>query len=420
MTLLMEIHKALGLPDDVDPTHTYTFRSGEYGTFYQYWYADKAGNYWKYTNAPEDHEDHDPYAGEPLLDPEQPLPHTDPQFFTPEGYKRHLGVPPEVETEPNEAYKPNSPRDVWFEKYTSPAGEVRYVYLDKDVKENLDLYVQHQLRVSDASLNKYRKFAANLFLSAHPRDKLLSAVLMLVDQAYYQVEELVTATVADVDFIDRTVNLLGRKFICDDDLYDFFTSITAGRSTEEPLFQLEGIHGKQPMGLKAVYATFAYLKVSPKFLLYWHATHMFSRIVSHMALQGVPADQVEDKAYGELARVFTTNDDIRYMVDYRVKDALLENYQADFGKSLKTEKADDYGVATIFSDLVERRGDEMEFSSWLHLHPMHDLTPEEEAEIEAAEAEALEQPEEEAAGPQEDVAPTGQGEVEAQGTGGEE
>ena len=390
-----EVHKAIGLPEDVDPTHTYVFRSGEYGTFYQYWYADRGGTYWKYTNAPEDHEDFDPAAGPPLMDPEQPMPHTDPQFYTPEGFKRHIGVPPEVEPEPNESYNPASPRDIWFEMFQMPTGEVRFVYLDKDVKEDLDLYVQHQLRVADASLSKYRKFAANLFRSAHPRDKITAAILFLVDQGYYQVEELVNAVVADLEFTDQTMVLLGRKLICDDELFDFFTSLTAGRALGENLFMMDGYHGRKPLGTRLVNATFAYLKVSPQFLLYWHATHMFSRIVSHLALQGIPVDKVEDIAFAELARVFTSNGDIRFMVDFRVKEHLLEGYEESFMKSIKYADTDDYGVAQIFSDLVERREDEMQFSVWLHTHPMHDLSPAEEEAIEMMADEAMQDPEEE-------------------------
>ncbi|MHA2068141.1 MAG: hypothetical protein ACXABY_27585, partial [Candidatus Thorarchaeota archaeon] len=58
-----EVSKGI-FPDLIDPNHEYVFKTGEYG-IYDYWYRDQRGNYWKYSNAPEDHADFDEKAGVP-------------------------------------------------------------------------------------------------------------------------------------------------------------------------------------------------------------------------------------------------------------------------------------------------------------------------------------------------------------------
>ncbi|NJL53714.1 hypothetical protein HC928_00315 [bacterium] len=203
-----------------DLTHEYIFKSGEYGTMYQYWYRDRAGNYYRYTNAPTDNPDFEPFFGAQLMDPEQPLPEKNPEFFTEEGYKRHMALPGQVKAERNPSYSQNDQRNIWFEVYLR-GGKQNYVYLDADIKENLDLYVQNQLRVVDASIVRYRAFATQLFTGQHIKDRLTGAILMLVDQGFYEVEELVNATVGDVEFVDQAVMFLGRKFVCDLAFLDF-------------------------------------------------------------------------------------------------------------------------------------------------------------------------------------------------------
>lgn len=368
-----------------DATHTYVFKSGEYGTLYQYWYRDRAGNYFRYTNAPVDTPEFDPFLGQPLMDPEQPLPEKNPEFFTAEGYKRHMAVPQGTETQRNPGYTQNDSRNLWFE-VLSQKGQAQYIYLDADVKENLDLYVQSQLRVVDAAIPRLRQYATQLFTGQHPKDRLTGAILMLVDQGFYEVDELVNATVGDLSFVDQSVMFLGRKFVCDLSFLDFLTSLIALRAPTEPLFVFDTLHGKQPVGINYVYSVFAALRVSPKFLLYWNASHMFSRIVNRMVFQQVPAEEVEAAAMDELARTLSTRDDVRYLVDFKLRAALMRNYadptEAPVTKSLSRLSTDDFGIAVIRSDLTSLRQDETEFSEWLHTEPMHDTSPQEEAQVE--------------------------------------
>ncbi len=382
MTYASEVRKAFGMPS-TDSAHQYIYKSGEYGPMYQYWYRDAQGNYYRYTNAPVDHPDFDPFFGLPLMDPEQPIPEKNPEFFTAEGFKRAMAAPQGVEPTRNPAYNQNDAANLWFE-VVQQGEKPAYIYLDADVKENLDLYVQHQIRVVDASLPKMRQYATELFAGQHPKDRLTGAILMLVDQGYYEVEELVTATVGDVQFIDQAVMLLGRKFICDLNFFDFMTSLVAQRSPQEPLFVLDTRHGKTPVGDNYLYSVFASVRTSPKFLLSWNASHLYSRIVNRMSFQQVPMEQVETEAFDELARALTTRDDVRYLVDYKVRVALMRNYNAGVMKGLMHLTADDFGVAVVRSDLTSLREDEREFSEWLHSEPMHDASPAEEQEVAGA------------------------------------
>lgn len=396
---------------DTDSSHQYIYKSGEYGSMSQYWYRDAQGNYYRYTNAPVDSPDFDPFFGLPLMDPEQPVPEKNPEFFTAEGFKRSMAAPQGVEPTRNPAYNQKDPANLWFEAIQQ-GGQAAYIYLDADVRENIDLYVQYQLRVVDSGLPKMRQYATELFAGSHTKDRLTGALLMLVDQGYYDVEELVQATVGDVQFIDQAVMLLGRKFVCDLSFFDFMTSLVAQRSPQEPLFMFDTQQGKTPIGMNYLYAVFASVRTSPKFLLQWNASHLYSRIVNRMSFQQIPMEQVEAEAFDELARALTTRDDVRHLVDYKVRVALMRNYSSGVMKGLMHLTTDDFGVAVVRSDLTSLREDEKEFSEWLHAEPMHDTSPAEEqavqGELDAQQADSQqvqERPENAAGAPGEGQSP---------------
>lgn len=394
------LEKAIGLPEQLDPTHTYVYRSGEHG-IYSYWWKDTAGNYWKYTNAPEDSIDHDPYGGNPLIDPDQPMQHTTPSFFTEDGTKRNVAVPPDSKPEINEAYNPDIPQQIWYEKYTSPDGVTRYAYKDTDVRENLDLWAQQQLRLADASLVPYRQYASKMFMGESPKDKCFGAILMLADQAYYDPYELITATAGDLEFTDLTANLLGRKFLADVPFIEFLTSLKQNKDPSSPLFQITTKGGENPITERHLYSVFASLKMPPDQLIYLHANQIYSRIVHRMLDEETPVNDVGELANQELARVFSTTDNVEYLVDYQVKSTLMQAYtetqaenekaaatavtpedeDPEVAKSLNHAMGDDFGVAFVYSTLANKRPDELEFSTWIHAQPLHDITPEEEDQL---------------------------------------
>lgn len=381
------IEKAL-LPNLVDPEHEYVYKSGFYG-IYDFWYIDNFSNYWKYTNAPEDHEDYNPMLGVAIKASDQPMPETNPQFFTAEGKKRHMGVPPDVLPEENENYDPLDPANVWFEIYERE-GDKRYIYLDSDVRENIDLWIQYQMRVTDSNIPKLRSFAVEKFESEHTKDRVVGAIIMLMDQGLFELEPLLEATVKDCEFIDKSVKLLGRKFICDPKFFDFMTSLVGTREPEAPLFLVESYRGEGRMGLKHMASIFNYLKVSPPFLLAWHASQMFSRIVNRLSYENTELIDMEAEAFSELRRAFGTQKDLQHLVDIRLREHLLQNYEEFVGKAIiPITDSDSYGVLTIFADLMGRKRDELEFSIWLHAQPMHEITPEEQDEIDETVAEQV-------------------------------
>jgi hypothetical protein len=373
----------LTLPNSLDPAHKFVFRSGEFGMLYSYWYVDQAGNYFKYSNAPIESTNHDPFGGDPMLDPEQKFPHTDPEYFTPDGFRRNMAPPPEAKPLPNAEYSPDDLNNIFNEYYLAPEGDsIRYIYLDKDCKENIDLYIQQQIRLVDAGLVKYRKFASEKFQSQHPRNKSVGCMLMLADQAYFSVDELITAKVGDLELVDDTVILLGRKFKVDAALLDYLSERIIGRSIDDYLFTQETYVGDEPFGPASISSFFNYLKVSCVFLPYWHATHLYSKIVNKYSLLGIAQEEVDVRALLELSRVLNTTEDVKYLVDPQVRNTLSRIYttQSNLQKSIKVSQSDSFGVAQVFSDLVDRTGDELSFSTWLHSQSLH-------SEFEGSEAE---------------------------------
>lgn len=369
------------MPDLIDPNHEYVFRTGDHGVF-SYWYIDTHGNYWKYTNAPEDHPDYDACGGVPLLVRTQPTPSSAPAFFTPEGRKRHIAVPPGIIPDRNPEYDTMNPRKLWYEVF-AVEGHKRYVYLDSVVRENLDLFVQYQLRLLDASLPRMRRFAVELFQKQHPKDRIVGALLMLMDQCLYSLDELIEATVSDLDFIDETVKLLGRKFRCDLGFLDFLTSLVGDRDPDASLFQVDTAHGTSPIGEAHLASILGHLGIDANYLLTWHASHMFSRVVNRLASEGVPPEDVEGAAFSEVQRAFASHQDVQFLVDFKVRLTLVENYKNAIGKGIGLHRltSDDIGVHLLVSDLASRKEDEMEFSAWLHAEPLHDVTPEEEMAV---------------------------------------
>lgn len=369
------------LPDLVDPGHSYVFKSGEFG-LYDYWYIDQAHNYWKYTNAPEDSPEYNPDLGMPVLVKDQPTMTDTPQFFTAEGKKRSMAVPPDVIAEENEAYSPLDAKNIWVEKYDRE-GNVRYVYLDSDIRENVDLWVQYQLRITDANIPSLRNFAVEKFISNMPKDKIVGALLMLMDQGLYELEELTNASVLDIEFIDNTVKLLGRKFVCDPPLLDFLTSLVGDRDKAAPLFMILSIQGEDKVGVKHLASIFKYLKVSPTYLLCWNASYTYSRAMNRLAFEKLDPIEADGRALSDVKRAFATQKDMQYMIDAKLRETLLQKYGEAVMKSIVPRvDTDEYSTLMVFSDLQGRRQEEIEFSTWLHASPMHDITPEEQAIVE--------------------------------------
>lgn len=391
------VDKSFGLPEGIDPTHKYVYRSGSHG-IYDYWYKDRFLNYWQYTNAPESHPDYDMLSGNAILVADQVMPNLAPQFYTEEGRKLHAAMPLTAELQRNEAYDPLNPASIWYGAYEAEDGSWRFMYLDSDIRENLDLWVQYNLRTTDGGLVRYRKYAAKLLQSPHPKDKVIALILLLVDQGMFDMYELITATVGDVEYLDSTIVFMGKKLVLDVVLLDLFTSLTVARDAAEPLFMIGTRMGQQPLGPRHMQSIFKALRVSPAYLLFWHVSNLYSRIVHRMAAAGVDIKDYHSMALIEIANVLGTPDDISHYVDLQLQRVLKQNYreedepmaleeppeeeevpEEEMDKSLTKVAPDSFGVLTIWADLVVKRPDELEFSQWLHSMPLHEVS---EAELE--------------------------------------
>lgn len=384
------VSKAFSLPETIDPNHTYVYKTGDYG-MYRYWYIDNFRNYWEYTNAPKGDPDYDPTCGEAVMVQDQPMPHTTPQFYAPNGKKLTLAIPDGVEVSYNPNYDPYDRHEVWYGAFVDPDTHVlRFLYLDSDVRENIDLWYQYNLRIVDYNIPAYRKYAVNLFSSPNVKDRTVGAILMLLDQCVYSIDELCNATVGDIEFIDRTVKLCGRKFLCDSEFYDFLTSIVAGRDQTDPLFIYKTFYGEEPISPTYLGALFYAMKMQPRYLCAWHANYMLVNIAHRMLVQGVPEEEVEKAAYSELVRAFNSVGDMKYVLDYKIHDRLFSNYAeslhemetAGVEKSISAVvDSDDFGVCMLYSNLTDYLKHEANFSMWLHIEPMHELSKQQAMEF---------------------------------------
>ena len=82
---------------------------------------------------------------------------------------------------------------------------------------------------------------------------------------------------------------------------------------------LDTVHGRVSIGYNYIYSILDTLNMNPHYLIAWHANHMFSRILHRMSIDGVPAEEVEDKAYDELARTLSPGDYVRLLVYLKVR-----------------------------------------------------------------------------------------------------
>lgn len=412
------IAKAMGLPFDADPSHTYSYRSGEYGD-YRFWWVDNLGNYWLYTNAPADHVHNDPRKGEPFIVADQPMPHTAPEFFTQEGLKRHMAVPGDVLTEVNAAYNVADPYNTWYESYpNAETGEVQYIYLDKDVKEDPTLYVGYNLRIADSNIPHFRSIVSKMFAENGSKSKIIATILMLMDQGVFDIESLLEASVGDLLFIGDTVRLLNRKLVCDEELYNFLMSLKAQRPNDVPLFLISTTSGLKKVGKHHISAVLDYFRISPPHLQSWHCSQKYVKTYARLMAEGNFADPMacDRAAIEEVADALGIDADITAYVNPQVRVQVMTNFldpaavaelitpqdedeptdkqmaeEAETNeaaddkaegkepapepvkKSLEADSSipDQYGLVQINSQLENYTSQETVFSEWLHTQPLH-------------------------------------------------
>jgi len=367
-------------------------------------YKDNFGNYYKYTNAPKEDPNYDPYAGDAIMLEDQPTMSNSPEYYDPKSMARlTMAIPQDAQDViENEAYDELEPARIWFKSYTSAAGDSRFVYKETDVIENFDLWAAHTLRLTDSMITPLRRFSVNLFRQENIKDRVMAAILMLADQGMFEPSELVKLTVGDIEFIDKTVKIMGRKFVPDPDFLDFFSSVTSGRKPDESLFVLKTAYGERPIGVRHIYSVLKFLKLNSHALVSWHLSQAYTRIMSRLLANKMSFEDAEAKAFMELSGVLSSVSDVSVWVSGIVRTTVEGNYKLAeearkdqesaqkkaFGgaqeerepapteepveKSITASMSDDFGALPLFSGLSYKVPDEISFSSWLHSVPLHD------------------------------------------------
>lgn len=359
----------------VDPNHTYMFKSDEFGLF-SYWYKDRAGNYWRYSNAPEGTLDYDPLNGPPILDASQVMPSTAPEFYSPEGMKLNQAVPDDQELLMNEAYDAYSRTDCWvgafFDKKTE---SIKYVYSDTDVKETPFLLAQQLIRTTDARIKPFRTAVADMLESTDPRDKVIGIALLLCDQGMFLPEQVCNLTAGDVVFLDTSVQIGGRKFVFDENVGAVLKSMAMNSSPEDPLFQTFTAMGPLALGTGLLGAYFTYLKMSPNGLILWHATSLYSKLFNVYSQSGLPFIDLDLQTLERVRLAMGAADSVEGWILPQIREYLEQAYQSQMVKGLTAAAQDPFGVPVLRSDLRSYNGDEQEFSMWLRRAPMHYVDP---------------------------------------------
>lgn len=366
----------------VDPNHTYMFKSDEFCLF-SYWYKDRAGNYWRYTNAPENTSDYDPLNGPPILDPTQVMPATAPEFYTEGGVKLNQAVPDDVDMLPNDGYDAYARNACWVGAYFDAKTEsIRYVYADTDTKENPFLLVQQLIRTTASRLKPFRTTVADLLESIDVKDRVIGAALMLCDQGFFSPEQVCSLVASDVVVLDNSLTIAGRKFVVDEAVGNLIRSLSMSSQPSDPLFQTSTSMGPVALGTGVLGAYFSYLKMSPNGLLLWHVSNLYSKLFNMYANLGLPYLDLDLQTLERVRLAVGSDDDIEGWVLPQIREFLAQAYGATTAKGLSVSMQDEYGVPVLRSDFRSLNGDELEFSMWLRTQPMHYPDPAQAALVE--------------------------------------
>ena len=355
----VDLLKAVG--DEVAATTNaaqYRWRSGEPGA-HKYMYETPEGEVQQMTNAPEDHEHHDPEAGSPELSPNEPNPDEHPQIFDNFGRKLHQPKPDEAETEPNLHYHPE--QSSWSEKYTDDStGMEHKLHLHRDRLNDERFSFNEDIRHVDAQLEKVRKWYSKLLSSKKLQDQAVGLMAALVDQA-----KMVTgnegAGIADL----KISNIMKRGNVYQFSLLDnhggkhvvsalldgptasVLHTLAEGKKPSDYLFEAEGQRIGQLTFARLMHEKFG---VSPKQFRVYHATELFSKEFQKLAAKkgDLSTEQLHDLYNQALIKVaqqmgHLTNDPKslteQLAIDPVVTEALfmsvIHHHNSEINKSLE-------------------------------------------------------------------------------------
>ncbi|HUW48260.1 MAG TPA: hypothetical protein VMW36_05920, partial [Patescibacteria group bacterium] len=235
------------------------------------------------TNAPKDSRDYDEVLGDPVFDPHEPHPETQPEFFDEQGRKLSGPVPEDVEVEDNPEYDEDRTKgNFWVKRYTDPqTGEPVYIYLHRDQILDPRLKNNIEIKYLDEQLPKIRAWYQEKMMSADPHDRAVALLTALVDQAKFRIREvLLGLRVKDVTVHDHTKITVrlphggSTDVTMDRTPMNVLREIMSGKKEDDLIFEVNGD--------KFDYETFArFMKdnfgVLPSFFHTYHVTELFSK-----------------------------------------------------------------------------------------------------------------------------------------------
>ena len=363
----------------------------------KYYFTDDLGNYRRYTNAPDKHEDAFKYGGESSVHPSEPLAETTPQFFTQDGRKLtrapHSGA--QVQWNPN--YHKDDPSNLWAGKWVNPVtGQHEFTYIDADVRNQPKLQINRQIVLLDVRLPKFRQYVTALLKSTHIKDRVIGTALALLDQGRFKIREIAGMKVGHVQVKGGHITMGHRTFHCDAKIQQEIQALIANRHPEEPLFAVPSVNMKgdvdyenirrigphllinvlDTMGipfnaLQMYHATQCYSMAFQNVLaqndISYDAAHHFSLLDVAMEL-GHNLDQVDD--YGTALEFIQQS-----AVDPIVIECIRRNCEKmGIGRNNNPLTKPVYNaVPFVSAALTDRTPDEQLFSQFLHIVPSHEF-----------------------------------------------
>jgi hypothetical protein len=255
----------------------------------QHLYESPDGNIVQGTNAPEDHEHHDPSLGSPEVHPNEPTPETHPNMFDEQGQKLHTPIPEGVdEVETNPDYDPDkNSGNSWVKRYKDPeTGDTRHSYLHRDQVLDPKLQRNNDLRYVDAQLPKIRDDYTERLRSDAPEDKAVGLFIALVDQAKLPISFLANLEAGEVTLGEGNVATFKMshgnvKVALDDRTSEILKELLEDKYDADPVFVVNG-HKINIMQINQYLHNFG---VTPQGFQTYHTTRLFSQEFQKMVAQ---------------------------------------------------------------------------------------------------------------------------------------
>jgi hypothetical protein len=346
--------------------------------------AGPGGNIVTGTNAPEDHEDHNPEFGSPEVHPNEPNLNTNPDLFDESGRKLDRPIPRGAEVENNPNYDPDKSKgNFWVKKFKDPeSGEDNYAYLHRD--QLLDPKMKNNLAIKylDVQLPKIRQWYDSLLKSEKLSQKALGLFVALLDQGKMSIPNLSTLKVSNVDF--STGNTV--TFKCDDgsvakvvldwELLQVLHSLLEGKESTDLVFTTDGQQLAVPVVVKFLQDKFG---ITPdSFRIYGFTLAFVKEFQRLIDSKGGSEDlesigKIQEQAINNVAKEFGTDEEeIISLIDSITSQAIMLAASASGSSVSKSNKVFKSIILVISSNLTDKTPEEESFSRWLHSYVLHD------------------------------------------------